>query len=55
MDRFIGVAPDATILSYKVFSQASITDDDSLIDAFLMAFEAGVCHSQSRTSISTKF
>jgi hypothetical protein len=40
-----GVAPDATILAYKVFSGGSgpgTTDEETLIDAFIMAYEAGV-------------
>jgi hypothetical protein len=40
-----GVAPDATILAYKVSSNelgGGLTDDETLIDAFIMAYEAGV-------------
>ena len=60
--RFIGVAPEATLLSFKVFSdvrkkklylntrtntrltlsQIDSTDEDTLIEAFLMAYDAGV-------------
>ncbi|KAK8070173.1 Minor extracellular protease vpr [Apiospora phragmitis] len=38
-----GVAPEASILSYKVFSEHGdrTVDDDTLIGAFLMAYEAG--------------
>lgn len=39
--RFTGVAPDATLLSYKVFANADSTDEDTLIEAFLMAYRAG--------------
>jgi len=35
------VAPEATLLGYKVFSTVDNTDEDTLIDAFLMAYEAG--------------
>lgn len=37
---FVGVAPEATILSYKVFSYYDGTTEDILIDAFLMAYKA---------------
>ncbi|KAH8885304.1 serine endopeptidase [Thozetella sp. PMI_491] len=40
-DQFIGVAPEATLLSYKVFSQAETIDEETLIEAFLMAYEGG--------------
>ena len=40
--RDVGVAPDATILSYKVFSPVGIVDDATLIGAFLDAHDAGV-------------
>ncbi|KAK3321354.1 subtilisin-like serine protease [Cercophora scortea] len=40
-DWFTGVAPEATLLSYKVFSDIDSTDEDTLIAAFLMAYEAG--------------
>jgi len=36
------VAPEATLLSYKVFSTVDGTDEDTLIEAFLMANDAGV-------------
>ncbi|ROW15601.1 hypothetical protein VPNG_02185 [Cytospora leucostoma] len=39
---FVGVAPEATILSYKVFTAYDGTTEDVLIEAFLMAYEAGV-------------
>ncbi|EON96749.1 putative serin endopeptidase protein [Phaeoacremonium minimum UCRPA7] len=38
---FTGVAPDATIMSYKVFAAYDSTDEDTLIDAFLMAYNDG--------------
>lgn len=38
--RFIGVAPEATVLSYKVFTDIDATEEDVLIEAFLMAYEA---------------
>ncbi|KAK3387888.1 subtilisin-like serine protease [Podospora didyma] len=38
---YTGVAPEATLLSYKVFSDIDSTDEDTLIAAFLMAYEAG--------------
>ncbi|ROV95580.1 hypothetical protein VSDG_05298 [Cytospora chrysosperma] len=40
--RFVGVAPEATILSYKVFAAYDGTTEDLLIEAFLMAYQAGV-------------
>ncbi|TPX09905.1 uncharacterized protein E0L32_008927 [Thyridium curvatum] len=40
-DWYTGVAPEATLLSYKVFSTVDSTDEDTLIDAFLMAYDAG--------------
>ncbi len=36
------MAPEATLLSFKVFANADSTDEDTLIDAFLQAYEAGV-------------
>ncbi|KAK0614880.1 subtilisin-like serine protease [Bombardia bombarda] len=38
---FTGVAPEATLLSFKVFSDIDSTDEDTLIAAFLMAYDAG--------------
>ncbi|KAK4183800.1 subtilisin-like serine protease [Podospora australis] len=38
---YTGVAPEATLLSYKVFSNYGVTDEDTLVDAFLRAYEAG--------------
>lgn len=40
--RFVGVAPEATILSYKIFSAYDGTTEDLLIEAFLMAYQADV-------------
>lgn len=40
--RFIGVAPEATVLSYKVFTDIDGTTEDVLIEAFLMAYQADV-------------
>lgn len=37
---FVGVAPEATILSYKVFTAYDGTTEDVLIEAFLMAYKA---------------
>ncbi|KAM5343547.1 hypothetical protein ACJ41O_012084 [Fusarium nematophilum] len=41
-DFFTGVAPEATLYVYKVFTTIDSTDEDTLIDAFLMAYEQGV-------------
>ncbi|KAH8890436.1 subtilase [Thozetella sp. PMI_491] len=38
---FTGVAPQATILAYKVFTTQGTTDDDTIIQAFLDAYNAG--------------
>ncbi|TDZ30430.1 Minor extracellular protease vpr [Colletotrichum spinosum] len=37
-----GVAPEATLYAYKVFSSVDGTDEDTLIEAFLTAYDAGV-------------
>ncbi|KUI71994.1 Minor extracellular protease vpr [Cytospora mali] len=37
--RFVGVAPEATIMSYKVFSTYDGTTEDVLIEAFLLAYQ----------------
>ena len=42
MIRFTGVAPEASLYIYKVFSNARGTDEDTLIQAFIMAYEGGV-------------
>ncbi|KAH6693713.1 subtilase [Plectosphaerella plurivora] len=39
---FVGVAPKASLYGYKVFSQAPGTDDATLIDSFLRAYEDGM-------------
>ncbi|KAI1498894.1 subtilase [Biscogniauxia marginata] len=41
-DYWSGVAPKATINSYKVFSRIDSTDEATLIDAFLTAYNDGV-------------
>ncbi|KAI0595755.1 subtilase [Biscogniauxia sp. FL1348] len=41
-DNWTGVAPEATINSYKVFSQLDGTDEATLIDAFLRAYNDSV-------------
>jgi hypothetical protein len=38
----MGVAPEATLLSFKVFTQVDGTDEDTLIEAFLAAHKAEV-------------
>ncbi len=41
-DWFTGVAPEATLLSFKVFSKTGgTTDDATLMEAFLRAYDAG--------------
>ncbi|KAH7324633.1 minor extracellular protease vpr [Stachybotrys elegans] len=40
-DWYTGVAPEAEILSYKVFNLEDYTDEITLIEAFLKAFEDG--------------
>ncbi|KAK1963991.1 serine endopeptidase [Colletotrichum sublineola] len=37
-----GVAPEATLYAYKVFGAVDGTDEDTLIEAFLAAYNAGV-------------
>lgn len=41
--RFTGVAPAANLQAYKVFSTVDGTEEDVIIDAFLMAYDDGVC------------
>ncbi|KAJ0363021.1 hypothetical protein COL26b_013127 [Colletotrichum chrysophilum] len=41
-DFWTGVAPEATLYSYKVFAQIDATDDATLIEAFLRAYTDGV-------------
>lgn len=40
-----GVAPNATLYIYKVFNSVGSTDEDTLIEAFLDAYNAGVSFS----------
>ncbi|KLU92474.1 minor extracellular protease vpr [Magnaporthiopsis poae ATCC 64411] len=40
-DRLQGVAPDATLYAYKIFAQGG-TDEETIIEAFLRAYEDGV-------------
>ncbi|SPN99117.1 uncharacterized protein DNG_02152 [Cephalotrichum gorgonifer] len=40
-DWFTGVAPEATILAYKVFGHTNVADEEVFIDAFLKAFDDG--------------
>ncbi len=40
--RFYGVAPEATLYSYKVFADQFDTDEETLIEAMLMAYDDGV-------------
>ncbi|KAH7310733.1 subtilase [Stachybotrys elegans] len=41
-DYFSGVAPEASLYAYKVFSQAASTDDATLIESFLRAADDGM-------------
>ncbi|KAI0895255.1 subtilisin-like protein [Annulohypoxylon nitens] len=41
-ESWTGVAPEATLYSYKVFSQIDYTDTATLIDAFLRAYDDDV-------------
>ncbi|KAH7303927.1 minor extracellular protease vpr [Stachybotrys elegans] len=40
-DQFTGVAPEATLYSYKVFGSGG-TDEETIIEAFLKAYEDGM-------------
>ncbi|KAI9149644.1 Vegetative incompatibility protein [Paramyrothecium foliicola] len=40
-DWYKGVAPEATILSYKVFTAVDYTDEVTLVEAFLKAYDDG--------------
>ncbi|CAI4215533.1 unnamed protein product [Parascedosporium putredinis] len=40
-DWFTGVAPEATLLSYKVFGHTNVGDEEVFIDAFLKAYDDG--------------
>lgn len=39
--RFTGVAPEATLLAYKVFGHTNAGDEEVFIDAFLKAYDDG--------------
>lgn len=41
-DKYIGVAPEAKIRSYKVFGCGDGTSNEALVNAFLLAYEDGV-------------
>ncbi|KAH8890684.1 serine endopeptidase [Thozetella sp. PMI_491] len=41
-ENFVGVAPEANIYMYKVFTHIDNTDEDTLIEAFLRAYDDGV-------------
>lgn len=41
-EGWTGVAPEAELYAYKVFSQAGSTDSATLIESFLRAYEDGV-------------
>ncbi|GKT51185.1 minor extracellular protease vpr [Colletotrichum spaethianum] len=41
-DSWVGVAPEATLHAYKVFSNAASTDTATLIESFLAAYSDGV-------------
>ena len=38
----IGVAPKAKLLAYKVFGSTGYSNEEMVIEAFLMAYESGV-------------
>ena len=40
--RFVGVAPEANLLSFKVFSRNGYSNEETVIEGFLKAFESGV-------------
>ncbi|OLN97148.1 Minor extracellular protease vpr 2 [Colletotrichum chlorophyti] len=40
-DFFVGVAPEAEILAFKVFGAFEGTDEDTLVEATIMAYESG--------------
>jgi hypothetical protein len=43
--RFVGVAPDAKMLSFKVFGASGYSDEETVIEGFMMAFDSGVSSS----------
>ncbi|KAI1498699.1 peptidase S8/S53 domain-containing protein [Biscogniauxia marginata] len=40
-EQFIGVAPGAKLLSYKVFTSGGYSDEETVIEGFLKAFDSG--------------
>jgi hypothetical protein len=40
--RFVGVAPEANLLSFKVFTSDGYSNEETVIEGFLKAFESGV-------------
>ncbi|KAI0470460.1 peptidase S8/S53 domain-containing protein [Xylariaceae sp. FL0804] len=40
-EQFVGVAPSAKLLSYKVFTSTGYSNEETVIEAFLMAFDSG--------------
>lgn len=40
-DNFVGVAPEANLLSFKVFSKDGYSNEETVIEGFLKAFESG--------------
>ncbi|KAK2613615.1 hypothetical protein N8I77_000519 [Diaporthe amygdali] len=40
-DQFVGVAPEANLLSFKVFSTDGYSNEETVIEGFLKAFESG--------------
>lgn len=40
--RFVGVAPEANLLSFKVFGTDGYSNEETVIEGFLKAFESGV-------------
>ncbi len=43
--RFVGVAPGAKLLSFKVFGDTGYSNEEIVIEAFLKAFDSGVSRS----------
>ncbi|POS73432.1 minor extracellular protease vpr [Diaporthe helianthi] len=40
-DQFVGVAPEANLLSFKVFNKDGYSNEETVIEGFLKAFESG--------------
>ncbi|KAL2278656.1 hypothetical protein FJTKL_14363 [Diaporthe vaccinii] len=40
-DQFVGVAPEANLLSFKVFATDGYSNEETVIEGFLKAFESG--------------